>query len=162
MEALEERGQDYLFKLPMRPRVKELVQRLVGEGGWMAAGMGWESAEAALQLQGLDAGEAGAGGEVSSWAGSGHARRWRGNSRCAAVRGGGGAGAAALRVRGAGDLAARGGADAGAVVPGAGGHGERVGCRIEYATSPPVRPCAGDHVEKALGKSGRGVVDAET
>ena len=52
MEALEQRGQDYLFKLPMRPRVKELVQRLAGQGGWEADGQGWEMAEAELQLLG--------------------------------------------------------------------------------------------------------------
>ena len=52
MEALEQRGQPYLFKLPLQPRVKELVQRLAWQGGWRADGQVWEIAEAELQLQG--------------------------------------------------------------------------------------------------------------
>ena len=34
MSALEERGQDYLLKLPMRKRAKELVAKLSTESGW--------------------------------------------------------------------------------------------------------------------------------
>ncbi len=50
--ALEARGQDYLFKLMMKPKVKDLVRKLAGQGGWTEAGQGWEAAEAALQLSG--------------------------------------------------------------------------------------------------------------
>ena len=32
----------HLYKLPIRPRVRQLVQRLAGEGGWTEAGQGWE------------------------------------------------------------------------------------------------------------------------
>ncbi|MDE0207883.1 MAG: transposase [Candidatus Tectomicrobia bacterium] len=52
MVALEERGQDYLFRLILRPRVKALVARLASEGGWQKVGRGWEATESKLQLQG--------------------------------------------------------------------------------------------------------------
>ena len=52
MGELEQRGQDYLFKLAMRPRVKDLVQKLASQEGWREAGKGWEGAAAELQLSG--------------------------------------------------------------------------------------------------------------
>ena len=52
MGVLEERGQDYLFKLMMKPGVKRLVQELAGRQGWAEAGQGWQAAEARLQLAG--------------------------------------------------------------------------------------------------------------
>ena len=50
--ALEARSQDYLFKLMMKPKVKDLVRPLAGQGGWTEAGQGWEAAQAELQLSG--------------------------------------------------------------------------------------------------------------
>ena len=44
--------QDYLYKLPIRPRVRQFVQRLAGEGGWTEARQGWETGDAELQLPG--------------------------------------------------------------------------------------------------------------
>ena len=52
MGVLEEHGQDYLFKLMMKPGVKRLVQELAGRQGWAEAGQGWQAAEAELQLSG--------------------------------------------------------------------------------------------------------------
>ena len=52
MGVLEERGQDHLFKLMMKPGVKRLVQELAGRQGWAEAGQGWQAAEARLQLSG--------------------------------------------------------------------------------------------------------------
>ena len=52
MGVLEEQGQDYLFKLMMKPGVKRLVQELAGRQGWAEAGQGWQAAEAELQLSG--------------------------------------------------------------------------------------------------------------
>ena len=58
MGVLEEHGQDYLFKLMMKPGVKRLVQELAGRQGWAEAGQGWQAAEAELQLElGFDEGE---------------------------------------------------------------------------------------------------------
>lgn len=36
----------------MKPKVKDLVRKLVGQGGWTEAGQGWEAAEAELQRSG--------------------------------------------------------------------------------------------------------------
>ena len=52
MAGLEECGQDYLFKLTMKPRVKDLVQKLASQGGWTDGGQGWEAAAARLRLAG--------------------------------------------------------------------------------------------------------------
>ena len=52
MCVLEERGQDYLFKLMRKPGVTRLVQALAGRQGWTEAGQGWQAAEARLQLAG--------------------------------------------------------------------------------------------------------------
>ncbi len=56
MEALEQRGVDYLFRLVKRKRVKELVQAMGKQGGWTDAGQGWEAAEGRLQLDGWERG----------------------------------------------------------------------------------------------------------
>lgn len=52
MAALEARDQDYLFKLRMTSRVKDLVQKVASRRGWQYAGQGWEGATAELQLSG--------------------------------------------------------------------------------------------------------------
>ena len=52
MFALEERGQNYLFKLPMRKRAKELVAKLSTESGWSDVGKGWYGKSSELQLIG--------------------------------------------------------------------------------------------------------------
>ena len=52
MGVLEQQGQDYLFKLMMKPGVKRLVQELAGRQGRAEAGQGWQAAEAKLQLSG--------------------------------------------------------------------------------------------------------------
>ena len=52
MSALEARDQDYLFKLPMKPRARDLVQKMAARGGWAFAGQGWEAAAAELRLSG--------------------------------------------------------------------------------------------------------------
>ena len=50
--AFEARGQDNLFKLMMKPQVKQLVQKLAWQGGWTEGRQGWEAAVAELQLSG--------------------------------------------------------------------------------------------------------------
>ena len=52
MSALEKRGQDYLLKLPMRKRTKELVAKLSTESGWSDVGQGWYGKSSKLQLMG--------------------------------------------------------------------------------------------------------------
>ena len=52
MSALEARGQDYLFKLQMKPRVKDLVRKMASQQGWVTAGQGWQAATAELRLDG--------------------------------------------------------------------------------------------------------------
>ena len=52
MSALEKRGQDYLLKLPMRKRAKELVANLSTESGWSDVGQGWYVKSSELQLMG--------------------------------------------------------------------------------------------------------------
>ena len=52
MSALEKRGQDYLLKLPMRKRAKELVAKLSTESGWSDVGQGWYGKSSELQLMG--------------------------------------------------------------------------------------------------------------
>ena len=52
MSALEKRGQDYLLKLPMRKRAKELVAKLSTESGWSDVGQGWFGKSSELQLMG--------------------------------------------------------------------------------------------------------------
>ena len=52
MSAREERGQNYLLKLPMRKRAKELVAKLTTERGWSDVGKGWYGKSSELQLMG--------------------------------------------------------------------------------------------------------------
>ena len=55
MQAAEERGLPYLFKLRQSKGVAQLIARLAARGdkaGWRAAGQGWEGVESHLQLQG--------------------------------------------------------------------------------------------------------------
>ena len=52
MSALEERGQDYLLKLLMTKRAKELVARLSTGRGWSDVGKGWYGQRSELQLMG--------------------------------------------------------------------------------------------------------------
>jgi hypothetical protein len=48
----ESRNQDYLFKLRMTQKPKDLIKQMEKEGGWVDAGKGWEGREGALALQG--------------------------------------------------------------------------------------------------------------
>ena len=52
MTALEELGQDYLFRLRMTKRAKELVAKLLTETGWSDVGQGWYGKSSVLQLKG--------------------------------------------------------------------------------------------------------------
>ena len=52
MSSLEKRGQDYLLKLPMTKRAKELVAKLSTETGWKDVGQGWYGTSSHLQLTG--------------------------------------------------------------------------------------------------------------
>ena len=52
MTALEELGQDYLFRLRMTKRAKELVAKLSTETGWSDVGHGWHGKSSELQLMG--------------------------------------------------------------------------------------------------------------
>jgi len=55
MEAAEQRGLAYLFKLRQTKGVGQLIARLATRGdkaGWREAGQGWEGVESQLQLQG--------------------------------------------------------------------------------------------------------------
>lgn len=51
-QALEDRGQKYLFKLRLTKNVKRYIERLFWEQGWSRAGQGWEGKEGTLKLQG--------------------------------------------------------------------------------------------------------------
>jgi hypothetical protein len=50
--ALEERGQNYLFKLRLTTNVKRYIEKLFWEQGWNKAGQGWEGKEGELRLDG--------------------------------------------------------------------------------------------------------------
>ena len=52
MTALEELGQDYLFRLRMTKRAKELVAKLLTKTGWSDVGQGWYGKSSELQLKG--------------------------------------------------------------------------------------------------------------
>ena len=53
MLGFEQRGLPYLFKLRRTPKVKTLVQMLLGQGArWRDAGEGWEAIEASIRLSG--------------------------------------------------------------------------------------------------------------
>jgi hypothetical protein len=50
--ALEERRQNYLFKLRLTANVKRYIEKLFWEQGWNKAGQGWEGKEGELRLDG--------------------------------------------------------------------------------------------------------------
>ena len=50
--ALEERGQNYLFKLRLTTNVKRYIEKLFWEKDWKKAGQGWEGREGELRLEG--------------------------------------------------------------------------------------------------------------
>ena len=52
MNALEQRGQPYLFKLKCSKNVKRHIVRLFRESGWTDAGQGWEGKDGKLMLNG--------------------------------------------------------------------------------------------------------------
>ena len=52
MSALEERGQDHLFRLRMTKRTKDLVAKLSTETGWTDVGQGWYGTNSEWQLTG--------------------------------------------------------------------------------------------------------------
>ena len=52
MMRSEQEGLGYLFKLRATAKVKRLIAKLTGEGGWSATGQGFEAREAPLRLSG--------------------------------------------------------------------------------------------------------------
>jgi len=50
--AAEARGRDYLFKLRLTRRPKDLIRLLEQQGHWQDAGQGWEGRDGELKLQG--------------------------------------------------------------------------------------------------------------
>ena len=54
MARAEQEGLAYLFKLRMTKGVKKIVERLMRGAAWSEAGQGWQGAETALRLQGLE------------------------------------------------------------------------------------------------------------
>ena len=52
MSRAEQEGLVYLFRLRMTAKVKRVVARLTGEGGWVDAGRGWGARETELRLSG--------------------------------------------------------------------------------------------------------------
>ena len=52
MSRAEQEGLAYLFKQRATTRVKRLIAKLTGEGGWEDAGQGWWAREAMLRLSG--------------------------------------------------------------------------------------------------------------
>lgn len=54
MRSLEERGQQYLFKLRLSTNVKRLIERVFAQPGWTDAGQGWEGLESELTLLGWE------------------------------------------------------------------------------------------------------------
>jgi hypothetical protein len=52
LEALEERGQSYLFKLRLTANVKRYIEKLFFEQDWSAAAEGWEGRDGELKLSG--------------------------------------------------------------------------------------------------------------
>ena len=52
MRALEDRGQNYLFRQRMTKRTKELIAELAAQTGWKDAGQGWQASSSELLLQG--------------------------------------------------------------------------------------------------------------
>lgn len=54
MNAAEEKGIPYLFKLKLTKNIKRLIERLMFNQEWTSADQGWEGQESAIQLQGWD------------------------------------------------------------------------------------------------------------
>jgi hypothetical protein len=52
LEALEERGQSYLFKLRLTANVKRYIEKLFLEQDWSEAAQGWEGRDGELKLSG--------------------------------------------------------------------------------------------------------------
>jgi hypothetical protein len=52
LQALEERGQAYLFKLRLTTNVKRYIEKLFWEQDWRKAGQGWEGRDGELKLSG--------------------------------------------------------------------------------------------------------------
>ena len=52
MAQAEARQQEYLFKLRLTRKPKDLIRQMEQTGGWEAAGQGWEGRESTLTLQG--------------------------------------------------------------------------------------------------------------
>ncbi len=52
MSFAEQEGLTYLFKLRATPKVKQLIAKLTGEGGWVEAGHGYRARETRLRLSG--------------------------------------------------------------------------------------------------------------
>jgi len=52
MEAAEQRGVPYLFKLKQSANVKRLIAKLFGNDQWVDAGQGWQGLDAELELRG--------------------------------------------------------------------------------------------------------------
>lgn len=52
LEALEERGQSYLFKLRLTANVKRYIEKLFFEQDWSEAAEGWEGRDGELKLSG--------------------------------------------------------------------------------------------------------------
>jgi hypothetical protein len=50
----ESRNQDYLFKLRLTRKPRDLIKQMEQEGGWVDAGKGWEGRDGRLSLQGWD------------------------------------------------------------------------------------------------------------
>ena len=54
MNAAEEKGVSYLFKLKLTKNIKRLIERLMLNQEWVSAGQIWEGQESVIQLQGWD------------------------------------------------------------------------------------------------------------
>jgi hypothetical protein len=52
MAEAEARGQNYLFKLRLTRKPKDLIRQLEQTGDWQEAGQGWQGREGSLRLQG--------------------------------------------------------------------------------------------------------------
>jgi hypothetical protein len=52
MARCEQEGMPYLFKVRLTSGVKRGIEKMMGRGGWVDAGQGWQGHEAQLRLQG--------------------------------------------------------------------------------------------------------------
>jgi hypothetical protein len=52
LQAAEQAGVPYLFKLRLTKKTRQLVERLMSGSPWVKAGQGWQAAESALRLTG--------------------------------------------------------------------------------------------------------------